>query len=116
VKCDTLKKCSNFTAIKNSTNFHSILAQFKMICDDSDKPRNIQLILASGLLLGSIIGGHIGDWFGRQFLFYMSQLFIVTVPNSLNGYAHGIGSTGDMGRGLVKWGYLGLIRCAHIGP
>jgi hypothetical protein len=33
-----------------------------------------------------------------------------------SGYAHGIGSTGDMGRGLVKWSYLGFIRCAHIGP
>lgn len=49
-KCDLLKQCTNFTAIKNSTNFHSILAQFKMICDDSDKPRNIQLILAGGLV------------------------------------------------------------------
>jgi glucose dehydrogenase len=45
-----------------------------------------------------------------------SSLFFLTVPNSLNGYGHGIGSSGDMARGLVKWGYLGPIWCAHIGP
>uniref|UniRef100_A0AC34F8L9 Major facilitator superfamily (MFS) profile domain-containing protein n=1 Tax=Panagrolaimus sp. ES5 TaxID=591445 RepID=A0AC34F8L9_9BILA len=28
-------------------------------------------------LVGSIIGGHLGDWYGRQFLFYMCQLGIV---------------------------------------
>jgi MFS family permease len=77
-KCDYFKnQCSTFVANKSSTDFNSIVATFKMICDDKNKPEYIQIVLACSMLVGSIIGGHLGDWYGRQFLFYMCQLGIV---------------------------------------
>jgi hypothetical protein len=36
--------------------------------------------------------------------------------SSKKGDAHGIGLTGDMGEGLVKYLFFGDIRCAYVGP
>ncbi|KAI1711453.1 sugar transporter domain-containing protein [Ditylenchus destructor] len=92
-KCDIIKNdCENFTAIRNSTDFISIVSSFKLICGDGDKPEIIQMAQALALMIGSIVGGHLGDNFGRQFLFYMSQLGIVitscmtTASTSWAGY------------------------------
>uniref|UniRef100_A0A7E4UV30 MFS domain-containing protein n=1 Tax=Panagrellus redivivus TaxID=6233 RepID=A0A7E4UV30_PANRE len=105
-KCDILQhKCSSFTALKNSTDFNSIVASFKMVCDDRNKPEWIQISLACAMLVGSVIGGHLGDWYGRQFLFYVCQLGVVItsclttaaqtwqsyiVVQALNGILYGI--------------------------
>ncbi|KAI6186861.1 MFS domain-containing protein [Aphelenchoides besseyi] len=75
-KCDKLKACYNYTAVPNDAEFTSIVATFRLICEDSYKPEIIQMIQAAALFIGSVIGGHIGDWFGRQFGFYICQLGI----------------------------------------
>ncbi|VDL84955.1 unnamed protein product [Nippostrongylus brasiliensis] len=62
---------------RNSVEFYSLVANFKLICDDSDKVKWIQVIQAGGSLIGSIIGGHLGDHFGRQTIFFTGQLLII---------------------------------------
>jgi len=104
-KCDILKHCSTIAPLKNSTDFNSIVATFQLICDDRKKPEYIQIVLAGAMLIGSVIGGHLGDWYGRQYLFYMCQLGIVItscmttasrrwtdylICQSLNGIMYGI--------------------------
>jgi len=43
--------------------------------------------------------------------------FLFNIPtSSTKGDAHGIGLTGDMGEGLVKYLFFGDIRCAYVGP
>jgi len=43
--------------------------------------------------------------------------FLFNSPtSSKKGDAHGIGLTGDMGEGLVKYLFFGDIRCAYVGP
>jgi hypothetical protein len=43
-------------------------------------------------------------------------LFSFNSPtSSKKGDAHGIGLTGDMGEGLVKYLFFGDIRCAYVG-
>jgi hypothetical protein len=74
-RCAEMKRCVNLTAIPDP-EFKSIVASFNLVCDDEDKPRKIQIIQASALFIGSVIGGHIADWFGRQFGFYICQLGI----------------------------------------
>jgi hypothetical protein len=49
-KCEQLKACKNWSAIKNSTEFNSIVASFRLICDDADKPEKIQIIQAASLV------------------------------------------------------------------
>ncbi|KAI6189658.1 MFS domain-containing protein [Aphelenchoides bicaudatus] len=73
-KCNEFKKCKNVFADKTNTTFKSIVASFKLVCDDKDKLETIQIIQAASLFIGSVIGGHICDWFGRQFGFYICQL------------------------------------------
>jgi hypothetical protein len=76
-KCELMKNCVNYEAIKNSTDFNSIVASFKMVCGNQDKEEYIQISQAIAMLIGSILGGHLGDTFGRQFLFYFCQLGIL---------------------------------------
>jgi hypothetical protein len=41
--------------------------------------------------------------------------FLFNSPtSSKKGDAHGIGLTGDMGEGLVKYLFFGDIRCAYV--
>jgi len=76
-KCAQLKECKSWNATKNSTSeFRSIVAAFHLVCDDADKPEKIEIIQAVGLFIGSVVGGHIADWWGRQFGFYLCQLGI----------------------------------------
>ena len=104
-KCEIIKSCFTIDPLKNSTDFNSIVATFKLICDDRKKMEYIQIVLACAMLIGSIIGGHLGDWYGRQYLFYMCQLGIVItscmtiasrhwtdylICQSLNGIMYGI--------------------------
>ncbi|VDO59983.1 unnamed protein product [Heligmosomoides polygyrus] len=76
--CAFLKNnCSSYTAERDSVEFVSLVADFKMICDDADKVEWIQVIQAGGSLVGSIIGGHMGDHLGRQTIFFTGQLLII---------------------------------------
>ncbi|VDL63852.1 unnamed protein product [Nippostrongylus brasiliensis] len=76
--CAFLKNnCSSYAPDRNSVEFYSLVANFKLICDDSDKVKWIQVIQAGGSLIGSIIGGHLGDHFGRQTIFFTGQLLII---------------------------------------
>ncbi|XGW14981.1 hypothetical protein V3C99_000902 [Haemonchus contortus] len=76
--CAFLKRnCSSYTAEKDSVEFVSLVADFKLICDDADKVKWIQVIQAGGSLLGSIMGGHMGDHLGRQTIFFTGQLLII---------------------------------------
>lgn len=76
--CDILKeKCESFSAIKGSKEFHSIVGAFKMICDDENKPGYIQIIQSAAMLLGAVIGGHIGDHIGRNTFFFLGQLLTI---------------------------------------
>jgi hypothetical protein len=49
-ECDQIKQCKSFTAIRNGSDFNSIVASFKLICDDADKPEKIQIIQAAALV------------------------------------------------------------------
>lgn len=51
-KCEQIKNCTkSLTAIKNSTEFNSIVSSFKLICDDANKPEIIQIIQAAALVI-----------------------------------------------------------------
>uniref|UniRef100_A0A0K0DJX3 MFS domain-containing protein n=1 Tax=Angiostrongylus cantonensis TaxID=6313 RepID=A0A0K0DJX3_ANGCA len=69
--------CSKYTAEKKTLEFVSLVADFKMICNDADKVKWIEVIQAGGSLIGSIFGGHMGDHFGRKTMFFIGQLFII---------------------------------------
>uniref|UniRef100_A0A0N4ZRN8 MFS domain-containing protein n=1 Tax=Parastrongyloides trichosuri TaxID=131310 RepID=A0A0N4ZRN8_PARTI len=76
--CDLLKKnCESFVAIKKSKQFYSIVGAFKMICDDENKPELIQIIQSGSMLVGAVIGGHIGDHIGRNTFFFLGQLITI---------------------------------------
>ncbi|CAO4378089.1 unnamed protein product [Caenorhabditis nigoni] len=76
--CDFIKKnCQSLTPIKQNLEFFSIVGQFQLICDDSDKVEYIEVIMAGSSLIGSIIGGHMGDHFGRQTIFFTGELLII---------------------------------------
>uniref|UniRef100_A0AC35UDA5 MFS domain-containing protein n=1 Tax=Rhabditophanes sp. KR3021 TaxID=114890 RepID=A0AC35UDA5_9BILA len=76
--CTDLKQqCSNFTAIKDSVDFHSIVGAFKMVCEDDNKVEYIQLIQSLAMLIGAVIGGHVGDHLGRNTIFFLCQLCII---------------------------------------
>lgn len=76
--CDYIKKnCKNLSPIKQNLEFFSIVGQFQLICDDSDKVEYIEVIMAGSSLIGSIIGGHMGDHFGRQTIFFTGELLII---------------------------------------
>ncbi|CAD6186698.1 unnamed protein product [Caenorhabditis auriculariae] len=70
-------QCAKIEPERDGLEFFSIVAQFKLICADSDKPKWIDVILAGGSLVGSVIGGHVGDHFGRQTAFFVAQLLII---------------------------------------
>uniref|UniRef100_A0A914WGL5 Major facilitator superfamily (MFS) profile domain-containing protein n=1 Tax=Plectus sambesii TaxID=2011161 RepID=A0A914WGL5_9BILA len=77
-KCAYIKaNCTQLTPIKESAEFHSLVAAFQLICDDSDKPKLIQIIQVAGSLIGSIVGGHIGDYYGRKKGFFSGQFCII---------------------------------------
>lgn len=81
----------NYTFLqKNSTEFYSVVANFKLICDRKENVRWIQIIQAGGSvtlfsdvlntvfqLVGSVFGGHMGDFFGRKAMFFAAQLLII---------------------------------------
>ncbi|KAK6758862.1 hypothetical protein RB195_016221 [Necator americanus] len=76
--CAFMKKnCQSYTAEKDSVEFVSLVADFKLICDDADKVKWIEIIQAGGSLIGSIIGGHMGDHLGRKTIFFSGQLLII---------------------------------------
>ncbi|CAI2355237.1 unnamed protein product [Caenorhabditis sp. 36 PRJEB53466] len=76
--CDYIKKnCATLTPIKQNLEFFSLVGQFKLICDDSNKVEWIEVIMAGSSLIGSIIGGHMGDHFGRQTIFFTGELLII---------------------------------------
>lgn len=79
--CNYIKKnCANLTAVTsgpNATEFYSLVAAFKLICDDSDKTKWIEVIMAGGSLFGSIVGGHMGDHLGRKRIFLSGQILII---------------------------------------
>ncbi|CAJ0588048.1 unnamed protein product [Cylicocyclus nassatus] len=76
--CAFMKKnCKSYTAEKASVEFVSLVADFKLVCDDADKVKWIEIIQAGGSLVGSIIGGHMGDHLGRKTIFFTGQLLII---------------------------------------
>ncbi|CCD72108.1 Major facilitator superfamily (MFS) profile domain-containing protein [Caenorhabditis elegans] len=76
--CNFIKQnCTNLAPVKQNLEFFSIVGQFQLICDDSDKVEYIEVIMAGSSLIGSIIGGHMGDHFGRQTIFFTGELLII---------------------------------------
>ncbi|KAF8383287.1 hypothetical protein PRIPAC_72429 [Pristionchus pacificus] len=73
-KCERIKDCSELIPIANE--FFSVRAKFQLICDNDYVPL-IQIIMAGGSLIGALVGGHIGDAFGRQTLFFVGQLLLI---------------------------------------
>lgn len=49
-QCDSIKDCKTLTAIKGSSEFYSIVANFTLICDQANKPEIIQIIQAASLV------------------------------------------------------------------
>ncbi|VDK42256.1 unnamed protein product [Anisakis simplex] len=77
-QCQFIKaNCTKLTAIKSSVEFYSLVAQWKSICDESDRPKLVQLIQSIGGFIGSFVGGHFGDHFGRKKFFFTGQLCVV---------------------------------------
>ncbi|TKR88624.1 hypothetical protein L596_012833 [Steinernema carpocapsae] len=77
-KCNFLRNdCISYKADKSSVGFYSILANFRMICNDDWKPELIQIMQASAMFGGSVIGGHLGDHLGRATCFFVGQLCLV---------------------------------------
>ncbi|KAI6221024.1 MFS domain-containing protein [Aphelenchoides fujianensis] len=110
-KCSKLRDCKTWTPIEQKDEFTSIVATFRLVCEDAYKTEWIQMIQAASLFIGSVIGGHIGDWFGRQFGFYMCQLGIA-ITSCMT-----IAATGWMGFAICQFcnGILyGIIEVESI--
>ncbi|GMS80178.1 hypothetical protein PENTCL1PPCAC_2353, partial [Pristionchus entomophagus] len=76
-KCQIIKdQCTEINAKTDNLEFFSLRAKFKLICDDDYVPI-IQISMAGGSLIGALVGGHLGDAFGRQTLFFVGQLLII---------------------------------------
>ncbi|CAI4225120.1 unnamed protein product [Auanema sp. JU1783] len=87
-KCQIVKQeCVQLTAVKGSVEFYSVVGAFKLVCDNKDKVKWIQIIQAGGSLVGSVFGGHMGDWFGRKTIFFYAQLLII-VTSIMSTAAH----------------------------
>ncbi|CAD5232254.1 unnamed protein product [Bursaphelenchus xylophilus] len=75
--CHIIKEnCSKLSAVEGSADFKSIVASFQLVCEDANKPQIINILQSVSLMIGAILGGHLGDAFGRQFMFYVCQLGI----------------------------------------
>ncbi|GMT10677.1 hypothetical protein PFISCL1PPCAC_1974, partial [Pristionchus fissidentatus] len=77
-KCDTIdNKCSSIVAIRDENlEFYSVRAKFGLICNNDYVPI-IQIIMAGATCIGALIGGHLGDAFGRMTLFFVGQLLMI---------------------------------------
>lgn len=54
-KCAFIKSnCTHLTPIKSSVEFHSLVAAWKLICDDKNKPNIIQLAQAAGGVINNL--------------------------------------------------------------
>ena len=47
-----------------------------MVCNNEDKQKFLGTLMMSGLLIGSVIGGLSGDYFGRKKSLYAATLVI----------------------------------------
>ncbi|CAI5451066.1 unnamed protein product [Caenorhabditis angaria] len=76
--CAYIKKnCVTLEPIRDKLEFFSLVAQFQLICDNANVPEYIEVIMAGCSLVGSIFGGHMGDHYGRQTIFFTGQLLII---------------------------------------
>lgn len=53
--------------------------RFNLVCEDQTKQRLLGTFTMTGLLLGSLIGGRSGDYFGRKKVLYAACLVISVV-------------------------------------
>ena len=56
------------------TNLHNL--RFNLVCNNEDKQKFLGTLMMSGLLIGSVIGGLSGDYFGRKKSLYAATLVI----------------------------------------
>ncbi|MFH4980515.1 hypothetical protein AB6A40_007224 [Gnathostoma spinigerum] len=77
-KCTILKNnCSEYWSEPSNHRFHSIVSVWKLICSEKNKQSYILIFQSAGCILGSVLGGHIGDYFGRKPGFYAGQLCLI---------------------------------------
>ena len=50
--------------------------RFNLVCNNEGKQKFLGTIMMSGLLIGSVIGGLSGDYFGRKKSLYAATLVI----------------------------------------
>ena len=48
--------------------------RFNLVCDNEDKQKFLGTLMMSGLLVGSVVGGLSGDYFGRKRSLYAATL------------------------------------------
>ena len=65
----------------NLSTFHSgfymptcYTPRFNLVCDNEDKQKFLGTLMMSGLLIGSVVGGLSGDYFGRKASLYAATL------------------------------------------
>ena len=63
---------------KNNTYFdETVVTKFDLICDNEYKKSFLGTVLIMGLLFGSLLGGFIGDKFGRKTANFLALAAIV---------------------------------------
>ena len=73
--CHMIRNCTNLTTLNNP--FRSLTEDWQLVCDNANIPDILFLIYLCGRIFGSVIGGHLGDAFGRKKGFFTAQFVLI---------------------------------------
>ena len=80
-----VEKCDSYV-YDDSVVFESFVTKYDLVCDKEYWARMIRAVMILGLFIGSVIGGHLGDCFGRKRVMLIST--IIMIPNLMfSGYS-----------------------------
>jgi MFS family permease len=75
---DTIVECETFV-YDNSYFDETLATKFNLVCNDEYKANLLGSVLMVGLLAGSIVGGRLGDLFGRKLTMSIAAGLIIPV-------------------------------------
>ena len=68
--------CSSGFIYAKDVYEETLSTRFNLVCDNEDKQKFLGTLMMSGLLIGSVVGGLSGDYFGRKKSLYAATLVI----------------------------------------
>ena len=78
----TIESCESYV-YDNSVVIESFVTRFDLVCENEHWSRVLRGIMVFGLFIGSVIGGRLGDRFGRKTVMLYSSIAII--PNTMFG-------------------------------